>query len=449
MKWLNVQTKALSVRKISFITLLLSTMLTLMGCGGTDKIDTSKLEVDVWLKGRAEQDLAQLQDELKRVDNIENSIVLVDVPKHKYRWHSVHGIANSRTNLTLQKGDNFRTGSITKLLTAIRVLQLYEQGLLALDQTLDEILNDSDIPADWRVTDLSVYQGQSMASAITVRQLLQHTAGLHDYLFEQSPTGTSLFWAILDDATGAVPSGMASKQWSAEALLLYYFSSGMGQVPTSQPGDAFNYTDTHYMLLAVIIEKLTGMSLAENYRLGIFSKANMTDAYLEWYEPPQSAPPVDHFIDTRQIRSDGSNINIVAKAINTSADWGGGGVVSNAEGLKNLLSALFNDELFNDPNTLTQMMTFVPIMEAEHSTKDVHLTEYNYGLGLIERVYSLPNKRKVKIYGHSGFYGHWAFYEPKTKTSIVIALNQSATTSDWLDRIVEILDNAQLFGLSL
>ncbi|CZF86172.1 serine hydrolase domain-containing protein [Grimontia marina] len=420
--------------------MMLLTVGLLAGCGDSDDIDTSGIDVDVFLEGRANIEFEKLFDRLEEENNIENAILLVDVPKHGYRMHKSMGIGNTRTNTPLRPDQNFRTGSVTKLLTAIRVLQLVEQNKLSLDQPIGEILSDTDMPSGESVSGLSVYHGQAIGAQITVRQLLSHRSGIHDYLFGEG-SGMTLAEKIVLDATSVLPSGISKQQWTPATLLAYFFQNNMGNMPYGAPNTEFFYTDSNYLLLGLIIEKVTGMSLAENYRTGIYSPAGMIGSYLEWYEPAQSEPPADHYLDASR---DGlGNLNIVDLGINTSTDWGGGGVVTNADMLRHLLTALYSGKLFTHSDSLQSMMSFLP---TTFPTTD-YLTQYNYGLGLTERVYQLDKFRKVKFYGHDGFWGIYAYYEPKTKTSIALMLNQAITDDHWIGDVVRVLDKAKLFGL--
>ena len=424
-----------------WLSIAVTTILT--GCGGSDDIDVDKsgIDVNVFLDGRANSELDAVLTRIAQEKNIENAILMVDVPKHGYRWHKAVGIGNSRTQAPLSPEQNFRTGSVSKMLTAIRVLQLAEQGLLDLDQPIATLLSDADMPAGKTPAELSVYQGQAIGGQITVRQLLNHRSGIHDYLFGEGSSGMTLAELMVLDATGVLPSGVSQKQWSSLALLDYFFQNGMGNLPYAVPDSRFFYTDSNYLLLGMIVEKLTGRSLADNYRDGIYSHADMPGAYLEWYEPAKSAAPVDHYLDASH---DGlGNLNIVELEINTSLDWGGGGVVTDAVSLSNLLSALFNKHLLTQEASLAEMTSF----SATDFPTNEFLTQYNYGLGLVERVYKLDKYRDVKLYGHDGFWGIHAYYEPKTQASIVLVLNQATADDRWIGDVVKALMKAKLFGI--
>jgi D-alanyl-D-alanine carboxypeptidase len=362
-------------------------------------------------------------------------------------WHKSIGIGRSKSGALTGVDDYFRVGSVGKLLTATRVLQLAEQNLISIEQPINEILEDSDLPAQWLLSELSVVDGVNVGGSITVKELLTHRSGLADYLFGQPHGGISLPEAIVGDVTGAIPSGISQRQWSSSSLLEYFFESGLHKQPFSLPSEEFNYTDTNYLILGLIIEKVTGFSLADNLREGIYNVANMTGTYLEWYEPRESDYPIDHYLDASALGF--YNINFVEEDINTSMDWGGGGIVSNTQELKAFLTALLLENKLLNSESLSLMKRFSDIGIGKGPATNSFMKEYNYGMGLTERVYQINENQTVSLYGHDGFYGIYAYFEPSTDTTIILALNQANNEDHWIGDIVKILDKGKLFGLSL
>jgi D-alanyl-D-alanine carboxypeptidase len=85
-------------------------------------------------------------------------------------WIGVSGVSNLETGAAVVSDDRFQIGSITKMFVATTVLQLVEEGKLSLDDTLDKWLSSEVVGA------IPYHE------SITVRQLLNHTSGLSDYL---------------------------------------------------------------------------------------------------------------------------------------------------------------------------------------------------------------------------------------------------------------------------
>lgn len=138
---------------------------------------------------------------------------------------AAYGLADLETRRPLAPDDVFRLASLTKQFTAVAVLQLVQEGALALDTPIGELLPD--LPSAWH--------------AATVEQLLRHTAGI--------PSHTELpQWGFIR----ARPASLA------ELLDL------TREVPPRfAPGTGFEYSNSGYLVLGAILEKLSGTSYAE------------------------------------------------------------------------------------------------------------------------------------------------------------------------------------------
>jgi D-alanyl-D-alanine carboxypeptidase len=130
----------------------------------------------------------------------------------------------------------FRIGSITKMFTAVAVMQLVERGEIELDATVATYLPDA-----------------PHAGEITVRELLQHRSGLWNYGDE------------------AFSSGAVSKPTTPQAILTLAAAHPL----TSPPGTHFAYSNTGYVELGLIVERASGQTLQAYEREHIFSVAAM------------------------------------------------------------------------------------------------------------------------------------------------------------------------------
>jgi D-alanyl-D-alanine carboxypeptidase len=142
----------------------------------------------------------------------------------------------------LTEANRFRIGSITKMFTAALVFQLVEKGKLKLSTTLDKFFPQ--IPN---------------AGKITIAQILGHRSGIHD--------------SILDRNLRPSPGTNAITKDEMLALL----AKG---TPDFEPDAKHSYSNSGYLLLGLIIEKLTGKTYGEALRTGITSKIGLKDTYL-------------------------------------------------------------------------------------------------------------------------------------------------------------------------
>ena len=138
----------------------------------------------------------------------------------------------------------FRVASVSKMFTAAAVLLLAQDGALS--------LND-DVRA--HVPELPDY-----GASVTIRRLLNHTGGLPEY--------ETLYFAGDDEGRLDYDSATRVDQLAAIASLPKL---------TSQPGERFAYTNTDYLLLALIVERVSGMSLQDFAQLRIFGPLGMMD----------------------------------------------------------------------------------------------------------------------------------------------------------------------------
>jgi len=317
-------------------------------------------------------------------DPIHNAVLLVEAPG--FKWKGAAGMADGQ-NERMTAGHKFKIASIGKTFTATVVLQLVEEGVLGLDDTLGGYVDSSVVDLDA----LHLHDGISYGRQITIGQLLSHTSGIRDYM--EDPRFVPFVVEHPDT------------QWSPSLIFGKYFEWGVNEQAAFPPGEGFEYSDPNYVLLAMVIEKVTHSSLAAQYETRIFDRLGMSNSYLEFYEGPRGSMPLSHaFFGTMD----------VSASVNTSFDWGGGGIVSTCEELNTFFRALLDGRLFEKASTLERMLA-----EAEKGNGG---EEYDYGLGIMRRSIS-----GFAFYGHGGAYDCDVFYSPDTGVSACTALNQMET----------------------
>jgi D-alanyl-D-alanine carboxypeptidase len=149
-----------------------------------------------------------------------------------------YGFANEEWRIHNTATTRFRIGSVTKMFTAAAILKLVDDLNERVDRWLD------DLPDAWR--------------AITVHQLLTHTSGLRDHIAVPAKRTLNL--------TGATPAELINLI-ASEPLL-------------APPGTAWAYSNTGYLLLGLLIEKISNRSYAEYLRDEIFQPFGMTRRFL-------------------------------------------------------------------------------------------------------------------------------------------------------------------------
>jgi len=160
-----------------------------------------------------------------------------------------YGVADLKTLRKIGPQTNFRLASVTKQFTAMAVMLLVHDGALRYDTRLSDIFPD--------------FAGY--ARAIEVRHLLQHTSGLPDYE------------SLMPKPEARTPEDQMTQIQDSEVLEL------LKRQKTTKfaPGTRWEYSNSGYVLLGVIVEKISGMPIEEFLRRRIFSplKMNRTVAF--------------------------------------------------------------------------------------------------------------------------------------------------------------------------
>lgn len=313
-------------------------------------------------------------------DPLHNVALLVEGPGFRYKGAA--GLADGLSE-PMTPDHKFKIASISKTFTAVVVLQMVEEGLLNLDDKLDRFFAASPVV---RLDSLHIYEGVPYGPQITIEHLLRHTSGLNCYL-----AGDPRFieYIIENPLT----------QWTPAMMLGKYYEYHLNRKAFFPPGESWQYTDTDYLLLSMIIQGVTGSTLHAEYRRRILDPLGLDDTYLEFYEVPRGDSPLSHaFYGSMDLYDN----------VNTSFEWGGGGIVSTCEDLNVFFRALLKGELFEEDRTLDLMLAA--------TEREDH---WNYGFGIRKMII---NGRA--FYGHPGAYNCDAYYCPEEDVSICLTINQ-------------------------
>jgi CubicO group peptidase (beta-lactamase class C family) len=172
-----------------------------------------------------------------------------------------HGLADIASHAPITEDTVFRIGSITKTITAIAVLQLWERGLIQLDT-----------PANDYLRAYRLMPAKGVGQPATVRHLLTHTAGIPEVVHI-----ADLFhpeWGPF----GSRPAARSVKAGEPLPPLAAYYRGGLRLV--ADPGSAFAYTNHGFATLGQLVEDVSGMPLDRYLREQIFAPLGMTDTDL-------------------------------------------------------------------------------------------------------------------------------------------------------------------------
>lgn len=293
----------------------------------------------------------------------------------------------------------FKTGSITKLLTTTVILQLIEEGLLGLEDSYLDLINKETLKI---LSGLHFFEETNYSKKISIYHLLQHSSGLPDYFSD-------------DERFIKYVMQHPLQSWDWKLVMEKYFDFELNLKPSFVPGNGFHYSDTNYLLLSILIEQITNKALQQVYREKIITPLGLNDTYLEFYELPEQIKPVVYpYYGVHSLEN-----------INTSFDWGGGGLTSTMNDLDIFIRSLIKGILFKKLESLDLLMQ----LQNTYSLTDKTSRSIQYGLGIQKK--DFPG---FTFFGHSSAYGSMLFYEPEKNISIILSLNQVTAVhkAEWL-----------------
>ena len=313
----------------------------------------------------------QLQNALKKTikeTKCKGVVALVRTPD--FYWT---GAAGDSGYGTLQSKDMLRLASMTKTFVSVVILKLCEEGKLKLNDKISKYIPKRAV------------QNIPNASIITIRQLLNMTSGIISY-------------TELDDYNDVVEDKPYRVPWTPEDILEYVYLANKADFA---PGKGWNYSNTNYVLLEMIVEKVSGDSLAGEMRRIIFAPQGLKNIFMEIKESRKGG---FGGLKVKGYDEDGKDITKIQDGLGL-AD---GGLISNADDVAEFLSALFIERELLNEFSMKQMMEFHP--------------KEDYGLGL-----ELRRTDYGDAYGHSG--GSFGFesdmlYFPDRNIIFVVLTNQ-------------------------
>lgn len=345
-----------------------------------------------------------IDKQLKKKD-IHNVYLSVYSPSKQFEWHTAKGNFKDGREISLE--NPFYTASVGKTFTAAAIGILVDQGKLNFEDPISNYLSTE------IMQDLHVLNGIDYADSIKISHLLQHTSGLADYFGEPIDGSPSMLELLITKP---------NHSWQPNELIAFYkahFNS------LSEPGEAFYYTDTEYILLGMIIEKASGMAFHDFLNQYIFKPLEMEHTYLNLRSKAQT--PISDMAEMYAADQEISHYESL------SADWAGGGINSTGKDLIKFNRALLNGDIVSD-STLSSMQNWIP------ESKGMY---YGYGLRKInfkELFVALPS---WEVIGHSGLNGTSMYYCPDLDFYLVSTLNQLDASKDAVMLMIKVLMNLE------
>ena len=294
------------------------------------------------------------------------------------------GLSDRDAKTPMKPTDRMLAGSTGKTFAAATALQLIKEGKIGLDDKVEKYLGSE----PW-------FSRLPNAKDITVRQLMNHTSGLVRYEFK-------------DQFTKDLTSN-PEKAWKPQELLAYL----LDEKPPFEAGKGWDYSDTNYIVLGMIIEKVTGKKFYDEANKRVVKPLKLPDTI------PQDGLRLKGVVQGYA----GANNPFGGKdemihggkfAINPQFEWTGGGWASTSHDLARWAKLYFEGKAF-DNSLMPQVLDGVAAKLGPN---------VKYGLCVIIR----PTQAGT-TYGHSGFFPGYVtdmMYFPDRKIAVAVQVNTSA-----------------------
>lgn len=333
-----------------------------------------------------QRSVQQILDKAAFTYQIPGSIIAVRDDQGK-TWMTTNGYADLTTKAPIKTDMLFRMGSNTKTYVATLILQLADSGRLKLDDPVGKYLAD----------EMKAYMPAYDPTKITLRHLLQHTSGINNF--------------TIDGAWGDAFIIDPLKQYFPQELLM--IANSHAKDANAPAFNTFLYSNTNYVLLAMVVKKVSGMSYEDAIANGIT---------VPWALPMTMVPRIGdatmpgsfshgYWEDTEL----GMLHDVTVK--DPSTVWSSGNMLANISELARWGELLGKGALLSS-SVQGQRLTYVPMSD--------HLA---YGLGIVKDT-------GANLIGHQGGmigYTSQMYYLPDKGYTMAFFYNRTLALHDYSD----------------
>jgi D-alanyl-D-alanine carboxypeptidase len=299
-------------------------------------------------------------------------------------WVGTLGVADLASEEPMTPDVHHRIGSVTKTFTISLLLQAADEGLLSLDDTIEQYVD-----------------GVPNGDEITLRQMANMTSGIASYTEDEQ-------WQneVFSDT---------SRVWTPEELA----QIGIEDSPLFDPGTEFHYSNTNTVLLGLVLEQVTSQPIGELYRERIIEPLGLQGTSFPDADPSLRDPHDQGY--TLQGQSGGEPVD--ATNWNPSWAWTAGAMISTMEDLLAYGRALGTGEGLLPPEQqaerLDSFVSDVPPLNQSPLNGDL-----GYGLGLMN---------DQGWIGHNGElpgYNTYLLYHPELDATVAVVVNSDIPSGD-------------------
>ena len=384
--------------KIHFILAIFIIALFFFSCfsqsSGITQKNSSMISKNLISKEINDSDFDEQMKYIRRVSHFP-SLTVCTIKNDTMDWANSYGFSNVYSLRKSTINTVYRIGSNTKCITATAIMQLYEKGLIGLDDDINEYLG------------FEVRNPNYPNNPITIRMLLSHQSSIYDY-FIHDANGTAevlKFFPFPEDAG----------EWIKGILIpggeLYLDNYWMGY----PPGEHVRYCSIGFIMLGYILEQITGMDYEDYVMENIFIPLKMHNSsfYKEDFERNQIAVPYVFY-------GNKIGVNIPLPHISMNCFNPMSGMFTSIEDLSHFFIAHMNGGVYSGVRILEES-TVEEMHRIQHPDIDEFLWNVNYALGwLYTDEFICPTQ------GHGGiFLGYFSnmMFDSLNNTGIIFIAN--------------------------
>ncbi len=294
-------------------------------------------------------------------------------------WVSTLGVANKASGKPMRAEMHHRIGSVTKTFTATLLLRADAEGRLSLDDTIDQYI-----------------KGVPNGDEITLRQMANMSSGIASYTADKQWAKEAL--------------SHPKKVWKPEKLARI----GIKDSPVFDPGKGWQYSNTNYVLLGLVLEQVTGEPIGKLYQKEIIEPLHLRETSFPGADP--SLPePYDHGYTLQ-----GQSNKKLADATHWSPSWSwtAGAMISTVDDL-----LLYGRALGTGEGLLPREQQAERLTSFLYGLKP-NTPERAYGLGLVDQRGWLGHTGEVPGYNTS------LYYNAELHATMVVEVNSDVSVGD-------------------
>ncbi len=309
-------------------------------------------------------------------------------------WTGSQGFIDINNQINTTSCSRYLVGSVSKMFTSVLILKLQEENLLSINEDIKNILEPE------------LINNIENANEVTIKNLLMHTSGIRDYLgvkYQIDRLNTSKLLLT-----------------PREKLEYIYDKSS-----NFEPNEKYDYSNTNYVLLGLIIEEVTGFTLEEAVELYISDSISLENTFQGTPSDPIPSGTARAYLEIAK----GQFKDVMDFALSDAAT-GDGGIISNSQDLLYFIEKIVDTTLVSSTSYNLMLDNKVEIKEGKW-----------YGLGL-EQEYKDYGFRIAHTGGTEGYTSFLMNY-PESNVTIAVCLNSSTSNEENSDRIIDFLGKLQ------